>query len=354
MTPTPLRRAGPARVVPDVARRRRVAGRDGGRPVRVSPRPLSGGGLRAHPGRDAAWSFTAGSAAARGRPRRPGRRDRHGAGHALPARTRRRRAIRYLHRAGEIATRRSAAREAVGHLTRALDLLRTLPDSPRRAAAGDRAPDRARRARSWPSRAGARPRSSRSYARAQELVRADRAISPQLFPALWGLLLFRTSRGEIDVARDLGERLLALARRTRRPGVLDRGASRAVGDAASLAASWSRPGITPPRAVASTIPSATRRWPPSTATRPGGVRALHGAWALELLGESAAAARQSEDAMALARRLDHPFSEAHALALRSPRASARAATGGRPATGPRRPPSSLASGASSSCRPGRT
>jgi predicted ATPase len=38
-----------------------------------------------------------------------------------------------------------------------------------------------------------------------------------------------------------------------------------------------------------------------------------GAWTLELLGEHDAASRYAQEAIALARRLGHPFSEAHAL-----------------------------------------
>ena len=55
--------------------------------------------------------------------------------------------------------------------------------------------------------------------------------TPQIFPAVWGLFLFRRSRGEIDGAHELATRLLTLARASADPGLVIEGASRAVGDA---------------------------------------------------------------------------------------------------------------------------
>ena len=128
------------------------------------------------------------------------------------------RAIRYLHRAGEIATQRGAAREAVVHLTRALDLLRAQPD---RAdlAQQEIALQIALGGPLMAIKGRGAPEVEQAYTRAQELCeRVDDA--PQLFPALWGLFLFRRSRGEIDAAVDLGQRLLVLAQRTDDDGLL--------------------------------------------------------------------------------------------------------------------------------------
>ena len=128
------------------------------------------------------------------------------------------RAIRYLQLAGEMATQRSAAREAIEHLTRALALVRAQPDSPGRAeqevalqiALGG--PLMALRGR------GA-PEVEQAYMGAQALCQRL-GDTPQLFPVLWGLFLFRKNRGEVDVAHGFGTRLLALAQPTGDPGLL--------------------------------------------------------------------------------------------------------------------------------------
>jgi predicted ATPase/DNA-binding winged helix-turn-helix (wHTH) protein len=221
------------------------------------------------------------------------------------------RAIRYLRLAGEIATQRSATCEAVGHLTRALDLLQGEPDAPQRAelevalqiALGG--PLMAMKGR------GA-PEVERVYTRAQELCqRID--DPPRLFPVLWGLFLFRRSRGEVDVAHELGQCLLALAQRTEDPGLVIEAHH------ALWATLFARGELAAARGhAARAVGLYDARRHASLAAVYGNhdpaVCALgHGAWALELSGEPEQASRQSEDAVALARALGHPFSEAHAL-----------------------------------------
>ena len=221
------------------------------------------------------------------------------------------RAVRYLRLAGEIATQRSATREAVGHLTRGLDLLQAEPDTPQRAeqevalqiALGG--PLMAMKGR------GA-PEVERVYTRAQELCQQIGDAS-RLFPVLWGLFLFRRSRGEIDVAHGFSQRLLALAQRTGDPGLLieahhalwatlfARGELVAARDHAALAV-----GLYDPDRHAALAAVYGNHDPAVCALG-------HGAWALELSGEPEQASRQSEAAVALARTLGHPFSEAHAL-----------------------------------------
>jgi predicted ATPase len=222
-----------------------------------------------------------------------------------------RRAIGYLQAAGEIATQRSAAREAVAHLTRALDLLRGQPETPERAeqevvlqiALGG--PLMAVKGR------GALE-VEQAYTRAQELCQRIND-SPQLFPAIWGVFLFRRSRGEIDRAHEFATRLLALARVTNDPGLLieahhalwatlfARGELAAVGDHVA-------------EAMALYDPDRHASLAAVYGNHDAAVCALgHGAWALELSGESEQASRQSAEAVALAQTLGHPFSEAHAL-----------------------------------------
>jgi predicted ATPase/DNA-binding winged helix-turn-helix (wHTH) protein len=222
-----------------------------------------------------------------------------------------RRAIRYLQVAGEIATQRSAAREAVVHLTRALDLLRGQPDTPERAVQ-EVALQIALGGPLMAVKGRGAPEVEQAYTRAQELCQQI-GDTPQLFPAVWGLFLFRRSRGEIDRAHGFATRLLALARATSDPGLL-------IEAHHSLWATlFARGELVAARehvsqALALYDPDRHMSLAAVYGNHDPAVCALgHGAWALELSGEPEQASRQSADAVALAQTLGHPFSEAHAL-----------------------------------------
>ena len=222
-----------------------------------------------------------------------------------------RRAIQYLKAAGEIATQRSAAREAVAHLTRALELLRSQPETSERAereialliALGG--PLMAVKGR------GA-PEVEQLYTRAQELCERM-GDTPQLFPVVWGLFQFRRARAEIDRAHELGTRLLVLARPAGDPALL------LEAHHSLWATNFARGEIV---AAVGHITEGLALYDPERhaalaavyGNHDPGVCALgHGAWAHELCGESEDASKKAADAVALARRLGHPFSEAHAL-----------------------------------------
>jgi DNA-binding winged helix-turn-helix (wHTH) protein/predicted ATPase len=221
------------------------------------------------------------------------------------------RAIHYLRRAGEIATQRGASQEAVVHLTRALELLSVQPDAPERAqqelvlqiALGG--PLMAVKGRGTVE-------VEQVYTRAQEL--SQRAgDAPQLFTALWGLFLFRRSRGEIDTAAQLARRLLGLAQRTDDSGLL------LEAHHAMWATCFARGDLVAARdhAAEGIALYHADRHASLAATYgnhdPGVCGHAHRAWALELLGESTAALRHAQEAIALARTVSHRFSEAHAL-----------------------------------------
>jgi predicted ATPase len=221
------------------------------------------------------------------------------------------RAVRHRHRAGEMAIERGAATEAVAHLTRAVELLGAQPDRTARAeeeiviqiALGS--PLMAIKGR------GA-PEVERAYVRAQALCEQVGDV-PRLFPALWGLFLFRRSRGEIDAALDLGNRLLALARQA------DDAALLLQAHHALWATHLARGELLAARehaAEGSRLYDLGRH--ASLAAVYGnhdpGVCALaHRAWVLGLLDEPEAASRSAAEAIALARMVGHHFSQAHAL-----------------------------------------
>jgi predicted ATPase/type II secretory pathway predicted ATPase ExeA len=221
------------------------------------------------------------------------------------------RAIRHRLQAGRIATERGAAREAVAHLTRALEMLAAQPDRAARVeeeiairiALG--APLMAIKGRGAPD-------VEEVYLQAQALCERV-GDTPPLFPALWGLFLFRRSRGEIAAALDLGDRLLALAGRGDDAGLLLQAHH------ALWATRFAQGELVAAREHAErgrAIYDADRHAALAGlyGNHDAGVCALaHGAWALALLGEPEAASRSGADAIALARALGHRFSEAHAL-----------------------------------------
>jgi predicted ATPase/DNA-binding winged helix-turn-helix (wHTH) protein len=221
------------------------------------------------------------------------------------------RAVRYLRVAGEIATQRSAAREAVAHLTRALDLLLDLLDTPERAEQ-EVALQIALGGPLMAVKGRGAPEVEQAYTRAQELCQRI-GDTPQLFAVVWGLFLFRRSRGEIDRAHGFATRLLTLARATSDPGLLieaHHSLWATLFARGELVAAREHVG----QALALYDPDRHMSLAAVYGNHDPAVCALgHGAWALELSGEPEQASRQSADALALARRLGHPFSEAHAL-----------------------------------------
>ncbi len=127
-------------------------------------------------------------------------------------------AIPYWQRAGQRAIERSAHLEAIAHLTKGLEVLAILPDTPERTqheldfqiTLGPAV---------MVTKGWADPEAARVYTRARALCQ-QLGETPQLFPALWGLWLFYTGRGELQTARELGEQLLALAERGQDPMLL--------------------------------------------------------------------------------------------------------------------------------------
>ncbi len=221
------------------------------------------------------------------------------------------RAIGYLQMAGEVATQRSAAREAVAHLSHALDLLRAEPDTAERAER-EVALQVALGGPLMAVKGRGAPEVEQAYTRAQELC-SRMGDTPQLFPVVWGLFLFHRSRGEIGRAHEFATRLLDLARASGDPGLLIEAHH------ALWATRFARGELA---AVNGHVSDALALYVPD---RHGALAALfgnhdpavcalgHSPWALELSGEPLRASRQSAEALALARRLGHRFSEAHAL-----------------------------------------
>ena len=130
-------------------------------------------------------------------------------------------AIPYWQQAGQQAIRRSANVEASSHLTKGLELLKTLPDTPERAQR-ELTLQLALAAPLMATKGWAHPEVARRYSRARELCQQV-GETPQLFPALWGQWGFYFIGGQLQTARELGERLLSIAQSVQDPALLVEG-----------------------------------------------------------------------------------------------------------------------------------
>ena len=119
------------------------------------------------------------------------------------------RAVRYRRDAADTALRQHAYREAVHHATRALELLRTWPETTERNR-NELAIQTVLGAAVIATSGWASPDVAAAYARARELC-ADLGMTPQLYPVLVGLCGFHLMRGELRVASDVSQQLMAHA-----------------------------------------------------------------------------------------------------------------------------------------------
>jgi tetratricopeptide (TPR) repeat protein len=127
-------------------------------------------------------------------------------------------AVEYLGRAGDRAAQQVAYAAAIGYFTRALELLPRLPDG----AARDRQELDLQMALSWSVfvvRGPRTPERESAFVRARELCErlGDNA---KLMEALLGLAHLHVNRGDFDLARELAERVLAMAQQAKAPAML--------------------------------------------------------------------------------------------------------------------------------------
>ncbi len=128
------------------------------------------------------------------------------------------RAVPYRRHAAKNALRRCGYREAIGHLTTGLELLQALPATPERLQ--QEITLQIPLGVSLVATKGyAAPEVEKIYTRALELCRQVEA-TPQLCWALWGLQGFYFVRAQLQTARELGEQLLSLAQRLQDPELL--------------------------------------------------------------------------------------------------------------------------------------
>ena len=220
-------------------------------------------------------------------------------------------AVAYLHEAGRKAAARSAYKEAASYFEQALEALRHLPESHQSLEQGLNVRVDLGPALIAMKGFGA-PEVERTYAQARELCQ-QLGDTPQLFPVLWGLARVHDSRGELNVGRELGEQLLALAQRGKDPALLLEAHH-------TLWATLANHGdLTSARTH---IEQGFALYDPQKHKHHAFLYGGHdpgvccGAFATPVLwqlGYPEQALRRSQDALSLARQLSHPYSTAHAL-----------------------------------------
>ena len=228
------------------------------------------------------------------------------------------RAVDYLQRAGDSARRRSAFREARRHYEHALELLARQPDDAARAARELDLQIGLGAATMATAGFGAPPVEA-AYSRARELSQQI-GDTPGRFPALFGLWLFYWGRGEVRTADGLARDLRRQAGRD--PDLRLQAAH------SSWSTAFSRGAFEETRRHCRTGTDAVR---PRSTCRDGGRYGSHdpavcggmfAGRASAIMGLADESARLGEEAVTLARSLDHPFSLGLALTFRGASAQA--------------------------------
>ena len=216
-------------------------------------------------------------------------------------------AVVYWQRAGQQALQRSANLEALQHLTQGLALLATLPETSARTQQ-----ELDLRMALGPALIATKgqgaPEVEHTYARARVLC-GQVGDTPQLLPTLRGLCRFYQGRGALLTARELGEQLL---RSAEREAVSTQEAHEALGTTLFFLGDNAAARMHLEQGIALTDPMVQR----DLALRHGeapGLRCLgFAAWTLWCLGYPAQAVRRSDEELALAQALAHPYSLASA------------------------------------------
>jgi DNA-binding winged helix-turn-helix (wHTH) protein/predicted ATPase len=220
------------------------------------------------------------------------------------------RAVTYLYHAGENALRRSAYQEAITHLTMGLEMLETLPETTARAQQ-----ELDLRMALGPAlmvtKGTVVPEVEQTYARAWVLSQQV-GETPQRFSTLRGLWRLYQDRGELARAQALGTQLLQLAQRTAVPTELLT-AHGALGYTLYFLGNYSAAQRYCTQGIALIDPEQQR----AQAFRYGGVAdgvicLVVAANTLWCLGFPTQAVQRSQDALALAQGLHHPWSLANA------------------------------------------
>ena len=220
-------------------------------------------------------------------------------------------AITYWHRAARRDADRSANIEALNHFNRAVVLLKELPESPERDAL-ELELLIARGAPMVTVKGYASHEIEHNYLRAKELSQ-ENSDSEHHFLALWGLWVFHLVRGPLPKACDLAENLLSLASNQQNPDLLIR-AHESVGSTYSFLGRFDEARTHLLAAKTLYDPNRHRSQVLPYTQDPGITARIILARTLWILGEVDQVDALSQEAIGMARELEHPFTLAFALA----------------------------------------
>ena len=214
------------------------------------------------------------------------------------------RAVQYLGQAAENAAQRHAPHEVIALLTTGLGLLATLSDTPARA----------QQELAWQMALGpalvatkgyAAPQVEQTYAWARALC-AQVGNTSQLFRALQGLFWFYTHRGALRTAQELGEQLVWLAQREAKPTHLLE-AHDALGGTLFYLGDYATARRHAEQGIALIDPAVQRALALRRGVAPGVGCLADASRTLWCLGFPAQAVGRSQEALALAQALGHPY-----------------------------------------------
>ncbi len=224
-------------------------------------------------------------------------------------------AVKYLQLAGERATRLSAHEEAIAHLNRGVELLQTLPES-RARDEQELALQLALNPPLIATRGWGAPEVDRACTRALELCR-KMGEPPQMFTVLQMLRIYYMTRAEHRIALDLAQQAFHLAQRSQYPidiSVSHLGMGVSLYDLGEL----QQARVHFEQVIAAYDPQEQRTllfvygWDPTLTSL------CYLAWILCFLGYPDQARQHCQEAAAMARDLEHPFSLTFALAFGCP------------------------------------
>lgn len=221
-------------------------------------------------------------------------------------------AISYWIRAGQRAVKHSANLEAIQHYSAGLKIVETLPESPERnqqelaLLVSSGVPLTA-------TKGFTSPELERVFTRARELSQHV-GETPQLFPLLRGLAVFFMVRAEFQTAAELGQQLLQLAQNLDDEGCVIE-AHLSLGLILLYRGEFAASRTHLEQVIAAYHPDKHHALAYVYGDDPGVVCLMYVAIVLALQGHLDQARKRSEEAIALAKQVAHPFSLALAFNL---------------------------------------
>jgi tetratricopeptide (TPR) repeat protein len=221
-------------------------------------------------------------------------------------------AVNNLLQAGSKAVQLSAHQEAIAHYHKGLELLKSLPETTQRAQQ-ELALQMSLGVSLSASRGYADPEMGKAYGRARELCQ-QLGATPELVPVLTGLGGFYSLRAEYQIAREVYEEILDVAKQSADPTLLAIG-HWGIGYLFVVEGKFEA-GCDHLEQALSFYDSQQHRSLASIYYHDPGVSCLTWlSWGLWALGYPEKALQRSREALALAQELSHPFTTAFALGL---------------------------------------